>query len=262
VAPLAWLSLPLAGGIFAGVGTACLAWALMEFGFASLSAFASVCIWSAVWTTQWSPLLSASIVLSPLAFFLVAKPTVGLAYWIARPSWWGVAGAVALTALAFALDPQWITQWRNAVDRALAIAQHGFPYRAPVLMPGGVVILAVLTRWRRTEARLLAALACIPHTTLPYELVPLFLIPRGWRQCGVLVLLSHGMWWLVTYDPLPRDFYRTVIEYTRTAVPMMYLPCTLMILRRKNEGRIPAWLERRVRTWPNWLRGESRLADA
>jgi hypothetical protein len=35
----------------------------------------------------------------------------------------------------------------------------------------------------------------------------------------------------------------------------MYLPATLMVLRRANEGAIPDWLEQRFENWPAWLRG-------
>jgi len=253
--PLAWLSATWACAVFAGLGTACFAWAVMEYGYASLLAFGSVCIWHAIFVVQWSPLLAASIVIAPLGFFLVVKPTIGVAYFAARPTWWSVIGGVTLTALAFALDPGWVGQWQAALDRALAIAKHGFPYRAPGLMPGGILVLAALTRWRRVEARLLVALAFIPHTTLPYELLPLFLIPRGWRQMVSLVALSHLMWWVVARDFPHPDFYYTVIEYTRTSIPCLYLPCTLMVLRRPNVGAAPKWLETRIASWPAWIRG-------
>jgi hypothetical protein len=255
VVPLSWLSATWACVVFAGFSSACLAWALMKHGYASLLAYGSLCLWHAVFLVQWSTLLSAALVIAPLGFFLVVKPTVGLAYFVARPTWWAVAGAVTLTALSFALDPGWVGQWQAALASALAMAKHGFPYRAPALMPGGLLVLAALTRWRRSEARLLVALACVPHTTLPYELLPLYFIPRGWIQTGSLVALSHLMWWLVSRDYPHPDFYYTVIEYTRTAIPCIYLPCTLMVMRRPNVGALPIWLERRVEHLPAWLRG-------
>jgi hypothetical protein len=30
----------------------------------------------------------------------------------------------------------------------------------------------------------------------------------------------------------------------------------VLVLRRKNAGELPAWLERRIVAWPAWLRGE------
>jgi hypothetical protein len=258
--PLASLSAAGACAVFAGLGAACYAWALMERGYWSLLAFGSICTWHAIFLVQWSPLLAASTVIVPLSVLLVVKPTIGFAYFAARPTWWAIVGGLVLTGIAFALDPGWVGQWRAALGRALAMAQHGFPYRAPALMPGGILVLVALTRWRRSEARLLVALACIPHTTLPYELVPLFLIPQGWRQASTLVGLSHVMWLIVGRNTTHPDFYSTVIEYTRTSIPCMYLPCTLMILRRPNVGALPAWLEARTVAWPSWLRGKSYVS--
>jgi len=256
ILPFAGLPFAWACGLFFGLASFAFAWALMEHGYWPLVAFLSICFWHAAGAVQWSPLLAASLVITPLAILLVAKPTVGLAYFVARPSWYAVGGAVALTIAAFALDPQWFPQWREAVHRALAQAS-GFPYHAPLLMPGGVLVLAACTRWRRGEARLLVALACIPHTTLPYELLPLFLIPRGWRQCVALAGLSNLMWWLTPRSP---EFYATVLAYTRAAVPCMYLPCTLMLLRRPNEGALPAWLETRLAMFPAWFRGRAPVS--
>jgi hypothetical protein len=255
--PLAPLPAAWAHAVVMGLGVFAFSWALMEHGWPSLLALLSVCVWHAVGVGQWSPLLAASLVVPPIAFLLTVKPTIGLALWAARPSWWAVIGAAVLTAVAFALDPGWVGQWRDAVGRAVAQAKHTFPYRAPVVMPGGVLILAALARWRRMDARLLVALACVPHTTLPYEMVPLFLIPRGWAQSVSLVAASMAMWWLVSLSLPHSDFYATVLDYTRTAVPLMYLPCTLMVLRRANEGPLPDWLERRLATAPEWLRGRS-----
>jgi hypothetical protein len=184
--PAAWVC-----AVVMGVGVAALAWALLDSGWPSLLAFASFCIWHAVGAGQWSPILSASVVLSPLAVFYVCKPTVGAALWLARPSWWAIGGGVVLLAVAFLLDPTWVDQWRGALGRAMVRAHGQFPYHAPAMMPGGFLVLVALTRWRRWEARLLVALACIPHTTLPYELVPLFFIPRGWKECGAFVALTY-----------------------------------------------------------------------
>jgi hypothetical protein len=255
--PLAWLTGSWACGVFMALSAGAFAWALMEHGWAPLLAFFSICVWHAAGTVQWSPLLAASFVLAPLSVVYVAKPTIGAALFVARPSWWAVGGAVALTAVAFLLDPGWVSAWRDAVARALVQAKHGFPYRAPVLMPGGVLVLVALARWRRAEARLLVALACVPHTLLPYEAVPLFLVPRGWLQCAALVALSHvAWWWVARHMPFP-DFYATVIAYTKTITVLMYLPAAAMVLARPNVGTIPPSLERLVARWPARLRGSA-----
>jgi len=77
-----------------------------------------------------------------------------------------------------------------------------------------------------------------------------------------LVVLSHLMWWVVSRESPYPDFYYTVIEYTRASIPCLYLPCTLMILRRPNVGVVPTWLETRVATWPRWMRGAASESGA
>ncbi|PYP80139.1 MAG: hypothetical protein DMD35_05120, partial [Gemmatimonadetes bacterium] len=39
------------------------------------------------------------------------------------------------------------------------------------------------------------------------------------------------------------------------SVWFVYLPCMVMVVRRPNEGTLPAWLEHRINGWPGWLRG-------
>ena len=50
---------------------------------------------------------------------------------------------------------------------------------------GGALVLLALLKWRRPEARLLAATACVPHTLLPDETLPLFLVPQTWLEACV-----------------------------------------------------------------------------
>lgn len=38
-------------------------------------------------------------------------------------------------------------------------------------------------------------------------------------------------------------------------VMFLYVPATIMVLLRPNEGTVPAWLERSAARWPAWLRG-------
>ena len=74
---------------------------------------------------------------------------------------------------------------------------------APITRPGGVLVLLALLKWKRADARLLLALACVPHTTVPYETIPLFLIPQTWRQAWALwalALLAYvAQWWTGPY---------------------------------------------------------------
>jgi hypothetical protein len=41
---------------------------------------------------------------------------------------------------------------------------------------------------------------------------------------------------------------------------LLYVPLTLMVLKRPNAGPMPLWIERRVASWPAWLRGRPEAA--
>lgn len=116
---------------------------------------------------------------------------------------------------------------------------------APVTLALGPLLLLAITKWRRPEARLLLALACIPHTIHMYETVPLFLIVRTWPEAWFLRAAT------ATADVVQRSTAgysaSTFTEYTLAGAQLIvwfaYLPCLVMILRRPNEApedRFPA----------------------
>jgi hypothetical protein len=142
--------------------------------------------------------------------------------------------------------------WLTALHATRFERGQGNPYVPPVFMPWGFLVLAAAARWRRPEARLLAALACVPQTLLMYESVPLFLIPRTWFESIGLVVLSYvANSQMVNTGVIGHD----VDHSGRLLVLWLYLPATLMVLRRPNEGVVPAWLEARMAQWPAWVRG-------
>lgn len=236
--PVVPLPADLAAGLFLGAGLACLAWALMRHGHAPLIGLLSAGVASAIDSVQWSPLLTAATVLAPLGVLLVAKPTIGLAMFAARPSRWAVGGAALLTLIAFIVQPNWVTGWREALTDRVGLTSL-------VLHPGGAVALLCLLKWRRPEARMLAVLACVPMTPALYETVPLLLIPRRWWEAALLVLASYGVFAWVMRVPL-RDLsdYAAHMANSADAIALVLVPlATLMVLRRPNEGTVPAWLD-------------------
>jgi hypothetical protein len=254
--PLAPFSEPVAVTLFAALSAALFAWALSEHGFGGLLAFASSCVLQAIWVAQWGPLLASAFVILPIGAILVAKPTLGAAVLAARPSWWAVGGGTVLIALSFMSQPLWLSQWRGALQATSLLTTGGFQYRPIIALPWGALVLTALARWRRPEARLLAALACAPLTTLPYEATLVFLVPRGWSEMLTLTVASWlmGKWAAVVFGPVT-SLAGSVQAFGAAITAFLYLPATLMILRRPNVGRLPAWLERRTVNWPNWLRG-------
>jgi hypothetical protein len=243
--PFAPLQMAWASAAFVAVGAGVFAWALMAQGVASLLLSLSAATLVAVELAQWSPLLAAAFVLSPLSVAFVAKPTLGAALFVARPSWWAIVGGVLLSAVAFALHPGWFGDWLGGFVHPT----RPLHFRAPVMHPGGVLTLLALRRWRRPEARLLAAMACVPQSMILYEAVPLCLIPRGVRECAAFLLLTYAAQAALV---LSAD---DLIATGRWIVWLLYLPATAMVLRRPNEGLVPRWFERRIARWPAWLRG-------
>ena len=254
--PFAPFSVHLATIIFSVLGGAIFAWALMEYGYGPLFGFFSMPVRAAFESVQWSPILASATVVAPLGLFLVAKPTVGGAIFLARPSRWALIGAVLFGGTAFVLQPGWVTEWLDAIARNDAIWAPITPYRAPITFAGGPLALLCLLRWRRPEARLVAALVCVPQTLVLYEAVPLMLVPRTFWQSVALVTVSYvGHSWVRLQLP---PAYHESLSYQLVGQAMiwsLYLPCTLMILRRRNEGHLPEWLERRITGWPAMLRG-------
>lgn len=261
--PAALAALPLtpfpestASLLFATLGGALFAWALMEFGYGPLFGFFSYAVREAAAAAQWSMLMSASLVVVPISFLLVAKPTLGAVMFLARPRRVALAGAILLGAAAFLVQPTWVGDWLQAVHRYVLQGAPDQPYRTIVSFPLGFVPLACLARWRRPEARLLAAHVCVPLTLMAYETVPLFLVPRTFAEAATLVALSYAQHELtLALTPTPWTHGAMTAVSGQLFVLLLYVPATVMVLRRPNVGSVTRWLEERLARWPVWLRG-------
>jgi hypothetical protein len=257
--PLSILARPWAASLFAALCAAAFVYAATRRTLAPAVVITSGSAAMAAETVQWSPLLGAAFGVPWLGIFLSAKPTIGLAVFVARPTRFAVLGTVVLAGIAFALMPTWPREWLDAVRHTSLLVEGGTPYVAPITTPGGAFALLALLRWRRPEARLLLALACVPQTTLLYETVPLFLIPATIVEGGALWL---GSWlvaaWVAAAGPFESDALRFAASGTAIGW-LMYLPCVAMLLRRPNAGPLPRLIERsmeRARA-PRWMRGRS-----
>jgi hypothetical protein len=257
MAPWSPFSEPTGSVLFMFVSATAFAWALMAQGYAPLLGFFSPGMLFATQVAQWSPLFAAAFAIAPLGAFLIVKPHVGFATFVARPTWWTVAAAAGCTVVAFVLQPTWLLDWRASMARGgvhLGPATGMYLYAAPVTLPGGVLVLTALARWRRPEARLLVALAIVPQSLHLYEIVPLALIPRGWREAALYLAGGHLAWWFLRETPW--SIYPQYLEASGTLYTLfVFLPVTAMVLRRPNAGAIPGWLDRRIAHWPAWLRG-------
>ena len=262
VLPLAPLPRTLAIALFCGLGGAALTWALSRRSPWPVLGMTSAPLIYAVDTAQWSPLLAAAVGIPALGVLYAAKPTIGAALFAARPTRTAAIGALLLVAVSLVLLPSWPADWLRTLRETSLFTQGGTPYVPPVALPGGALALLCLLRWRRPEARLVAALACVPQTLLLYEAVPLLLVPATRNEVLALVLASHAaLGWVQWHAP-----YAAPADWVATSggamVLLLYLPCTAMVLRRANEGAVPRGLERLLARapLPRWMVGRAPAA--
>ena len=222
--PLGWLPLHHAEAVFVGLGIGTFAYA--GWGSPLLAGVLSASVLANITQGQWSPLVTASAVVPWLGAVWAAKPNTGLAFAIAYPHRRAFLAAGLLGLLSLALLPGWLAPWLAGLNTSVHVA--------PVLRPGGILLLLALLRWRRPEARLLAALALIPQTGTLYDTVPLFLIPRTrWEAYGLVALtqiaavvsaarLSPGM-----------DLVTSIDRRWPVFLLLVYLPALGLLLRRR-----------------------------
>ena len=242
--PFAWASARVADALFVGFGAAVLAWALTRRTLANpqLWVFASYAMLVSAQTVQWSPLLTAAALIPWLGFLFAAKPTIGFAMFIAYPSRAAFYGMAAFGALTIAIWPYWVPAWIHNLPSITHMS-------APVARLGGPLILLALLKWRRADARLLAGLACVPHTPVLYEALPLFLLVRNFREATLLVVLTGVLGRIVLTTVTTTDYHTWMAINGRLMVWLLYLPCTAMILARPNEGLTLDWRAMLAKRW-------------
>jgi hypothetical protein len=229
-APLGLLSPRASGALWSGAGFGLLSYVLTRHGWWGLASLVSAPVLGAALLGQWSPWLTAAAAMPSLAFMWACKPNIGLAMFAGWPSRRAAIGAAVLVLVSLALAPGWPSEWFSTIGAAPQ-------YLAPVFRPGGILLLLAWVRWREPEARMLGALAVLPHTTNLYEMVPLFLIPRRAVELGVLMAgtyLAH----MLTHVPAsvvggrPEAAAAFLAANWPVYLVCCYLPSLIMVLRR------------------------------
>jgi len=252
--PVAWLPMLAARLVFVGLSAFAFTYTITRDGWFRLPAVLSASFIIAADSVQWSPLLIAAALTPGLAWLTVAKPNIGAALLLARLRRGVLVPAIGvglvILALSFELAPHWPADW------IAAMRVGGYHPKPLVATLFGPIVLLALLRWRLAEARLLLLMVCVPHTLAPYETLELFLIPSSRRQALTLALLSYIA---STVQEVSAHYGR---NYAYNAplceaafVLAMYLPALVMVLRRPNEGELPAVIDRIASRFPSWLRG-------
>jgi hypothetical protein len=266
VAPLAVLPVNAAGIIFAALGMAVLAFAITNEGFDRLPILMS---FPALWcmsTGQWAPWVAAAALMPSLGFLAAAKPNLGLAAFLYRPSWRFIWLAAAIVVISLAVKPGWPAEWLSTVR-----IRSSRDYQIPMLQwqAGGPLLLLALARWRLREGRLLLGMACVPQTMLLYDQIALGLLARTRLQAIIFGLWSYAAPTLLR-AALPvilpnvdwSDRASAFSGLARVIVLGYYLPALAVVLARRNTGPVPGWVDRMTARWPAWCRGTPVERDA
>lgn len=240
--PLAQLPLAAARSLFVGGSMALLAWALSAERLWRCLWLLSAPIVLTMGLGQWAALTTAAGLLPWAGGLLALKPQNAVVWLAATLSRRMLVQVVTVGALlgvvSLALQPDWLLQWRNAV------AEH-WSIRPLMVRPLAWLLLLAALRWRRPEARLLLAMALVPINPGPYELVPLVTVARTRLELLVLwwggVLTQAGQRMALHYLG---EWPQSIGALRDAMVVGLCLPALVMILRRPNEGDVPAWMER------------------
>jgi hypothetical protein len=200
IAPLAWLPVALAGGLFIGIASAFLAYALTRDGFHRLPMFMGAPFLMAVSLGQWSPLVTAAALESNLSFVFAAKPNLGAPAWLYRPNVRAIVLGLAIIVLSLAVLPSWPMDWYHNISSR---PEKFSPIRTMV----GPLLLLALIKWRKPEARLLVAMACVPQAMFFYDQLILGLIPRTLRRSLIFSLATFVLMLTWFHRLGPGDYY-------------------------------------------------------
>jgi hypothetical protein len=256
--PVANLPAQLGAVIFCAVGVGLLAFAVTRDGWNRWPLLASFPMIWCIESAQWAPYVTAAALLPALGWLAACKPTLGIAAFLYRPSVRFVVTGVAICILGLLVMPDWPARWIAATGQAPAGNYH-----IPLMVPGGIVLLAAGLRWRRPEARLLLAMACVPQSMFPYDQLALGLVPSTRIQSYVYAIWTYLAFWTArAVMPLPEGKANTLAFLARITVWTIYIPLLIVVLRRPNEGPLPAWAERFAARFPPWFRGAAEPADA
>jgi len=240
VAAIPFLLLPeiWATMAFLFISTFLMAYAITVDGWHRVPIFVSLAFLTTVWLVQWSMLWTAALFLPWIAVFSSVKPQAALPIVASSERLTtpiaAVAGTLVLFAISLLMLPSWPIEWLHLITSS--------PYvSAPITRLGGFLVFLVLLRWRRPEAWLVFLFACIPQTPYPYNVLILLALANTWREAGLLSIVS-SLGSLVRQRANVHDLASLDIMGDMMVLSA-FIPATVMILRRPNEGPGPWWMQ-------------------
>jgi hypothetical protein len=228
----AFLSPAPAAALWIAVGTGLLAFAVTKVGWTRLLMFCSMPYLWAANAGQISPIMTAAAILPWLGFIAPVKPQIGIGALSYKPNRVAIVGTIAFIALTLAVNPAWPKEWIAILPQRVANV-----YRPPVTVMGGPLLLLALFRWRRADARLLLVMSLVPQNMLFYDQLLLWLIPRTRNELMILGTLSLVAPLVASIGMATSpDIAEVNRRYAPAILWLIYVPCLIMVLRRKNEA--------------------------
>ena len=109
---------------------------------------------------------------------------------------------------------------------------------------------------------LLVALAVVPHTTVFYETLIVFLVAQSRLELLGLALGSMIAYVAELLYVHAADTPTLIARQGDVQLWTMLIPGLVLVLRRPNEGAVPQWIERMTAGLPLWIRGRPSAPDA
>jgi hypothetical protein len=229
----------MAGGIFVAVSGGALSWFVTRHSLLRALLFLGGSFLVTARLGQWSAALCLILLLPGAGWLAAAKPTIGLAMLAARPSWRGFILPVVFGALCLLVLPTWPLDWLRVIRSGDAVGLH----MTPVATVWGWPLLLTVLRWRRPEARLLLAMACVPQMPLFYDQVALALVART-RLEIVAYSTINFVGWILWMNVMQMDWGpRHQRDALRYFVLATYLPAFILVILKPNTGVTPPWLQ-------------------
>jgi hypothetical protein len=95
----------------------------------------------------------------------------------------------------------------------------------------------------------------------PYDQLALGLVPSTRTQSYIYAIWTYLAYWTArALFPIPEGKANTLEFLARVTVYALYIPLLVVVLRRPNEGPLPARIERLTAGFPRWLRGAAEPA--
>jgi hypothetical protein len=244
VAPLGLAPVLIARVLFACCSTALFVWAITRDSWSRLPVLLSVSFMVTMELGQWSVLIAASFFLPPLAGFAIAKPNFGLALAAAakedRTLWWFACGSLGLLIVSQVVQPGWHQSW-------LANLREADHFKSPLLRPLGFLMLLAALKWRRPEARWLLALSCMPQAPSFYDQMLLAVVCLTRQEALAFAVSTIALFFYVGFNVPQPDYASWGNLVGNGTLWLCYFPALVMVLRRPNQGALPAILRRSYR---------------